>query len=220
MAQSADNTFYTIIATISGVIIGWALSVINKIWEKKREIDDFINGLNAELQDIKVVFTMLSIELLSKAKMADKSTFDWAISILEESESQLVEMEKRVLEGWKKIVKFDDFEEAWRLVYMAEERKSLSLAEIKTPFFDSKINHVPSLDQTLRNLIIKVYRRINNFNEHVEKYNIYHFKTFDSNLTEKNYEIITQTINDSHKNLGVQAKIIVDEISKIQKALP
>ncbi|KYC44875.1 MAG: hypothetical protein AMQ22_02263 [Candidatus Methanofastidiosum methylothiophilum] len=212
-------TLYTIIGTISGVIIGWALSLLNKKWEKKREIDDFMNGLSAELNDVKLVFTMLSIELLSKAKMVDRKTFDWAISMIEENENQLVEKEEEILEEWKKIMKLEDFEKAWLSMYMAEEKKSIGLTPIKTPFFESKINNIPSLDQALRNLVIKVYRRINNFNEQVESYNIHYFKTFDANLTEGNYKIIERNIRDSHKHLGVQARMIVDEISGIQKAL-
>jgi hypothetical protein len=219
MAQSVDNSLYAIIGTISGVIIGWALSRASKYLDKRKDVDDFINGLSSEMHEIKILLTLLSFSFLSKAGIANKETIHWAVSMLEESKDQLNEGDKSMLERWKGFLKKEDFLKALPLIFSGDEKEGLPLNTIKTTFFESKINNLPSIDQSLRNLIVRIYRRINDFNQHAERYNTYFFKTFDSTISKENFKVIQKNINDSYRNIGEQAKLIVNDISKVQKGL-
>lgn len=219
MSDTANTFIYAVSSALIGVIVGWALTVVSKYIDKHRETKHFKNGLSVEFYEIKIILALLAHMSYRKTGESNRDILSWLVSVLNAAKDLLDEREKRIYDILVNVLSRND--EDIRLFCSPQEgaRSDYLMKTIRTPFLDSNIGTLPLIEKSLRNSVMRIYRRISNINEEMERHNMYFWKTFDSSMTDKNHEIVRNNIHDSYGNIAIQAKIIVDEISAIEKKL-
>ncbi len=203
------------------LMAGWILGLFSPIIidhiKKKRELDEIKQGLKVELDEIRYRLVGTVYLLASVYGPYDKELIEWLYSELKQySGTYTKDNQLKVL---KSFLELDNQQLAniqqHKRIEKRESKRDYQLKIYSLPFFDSKISSIPLLDIKLQNSIIQIRSQINLLNQEIEQSQFYFKLTFDSNLEDKNFEIITNNMEEIYRNICSKSRRITNSISDL-----
>ncbi len=219
MEYLSNNT--DIIYNIIWIILGWLLGIISP-WisnyianEYKRKT--LISIIKSELTDIKHRLAWIPFQVLPKYSLLTEDKLIWIrdnvwdfLNYPENSDSYTNIIEYLKDEG--KLKEFLLSINSKSVDYKA----GFGFKKIELSLIDSNQINFFLLDTDLITGIIDIKYQINTLNEEIWNTLSYLMKTYDSTLTEENYEIITEQIKRNNIFIADRAQIIVNKINLIK----
>ena len=210
------NTLETVLFLVLGWLFGLLSPTIVDAIKRRREIKEVKAALIVELQELQYTLIGMVFLIADHTGKYDRKLLEWMRPIVERYEG--IHYTDSILKMVKESLTLSDEQ----LAMLAEKTKGdsskgLSLKKHFAPLLDSKIAQLGSFDQPFQNILLEVRSYLNMINEHIEHYNFYFYKTFDSSLTLEIRANISDNMQGSYNVISEQACIVVDLIERLLK---
>jgi len=202
------------------LLLGWLLGLFAPIIvdgiRRRRRMAQARSTISTELAEVRLKIAFTAFIIAKRFGTLDRPLLQWIKSIVDVYSGPHADQDKT--NAIKRLLELSDEELAEIAEHsIAGPLGAIALKKFPTPFLDSHIGILLSLDGELQTLIIEIKAQIGLLNEHVEFSQFYFQKTFDSNLSHDNYKIIQQNLNDTYMQIYERARGNADLITRFLK---
>lgn len=202
------------------LFLGWLLGLLSPIVvdaiRRRREIKEVKNALLSELGDLQ--FRLANTVWLTsiRAGQYNRSFLDWFKPIIERNR-YLHKLDRVIKQTESDLAMSDEQLALVAQQLLVSESGGLGLKTHHAPFLDSKLGQLGSFSVEFQSLVLEIHSRLAILNEEIDQYRFYFQQTFSSNISDVNYNLITQNINGSYMAVRTQARMICDFIDRALK---
>lgn len=205
---------YTVFGWILGIVGTFVLQSVNR---KKRK-NDFEQSLCAEFREVISQLAGTHYLLRDALGELDRDVLNWTQTML----SKFPQGYEKPLKSIGKLLKrSDDDLKALAAQTKASKRETMSIKKITLPFLQQNLSSISLLSPNLQRSVAAIQRYINSLNEEIDLYYFYFKKTFNSTLTEKNYELVNKNIDHAYQVIAdlsyKTAECVLKTISDFRK---
>ncbi len=145
----------------------------------------------------------------------DENFFKWAKSKIDEYKG--VNSNEDFLKATKRLVKLPNEEIKKAIQYKQSQVSDRGLSLRKHSLFLSEIDKIlfGKFDSMLQDYFLEIETRIGFMNELVEESQYYFKLSFQSDISSENYKIANINMINTYKNYAIQARSIIELISKV-----
>jgi hypothetical protein len=209
--------FKPLIYTAFGWVLG-LLSTFSVQWLNKRRLEkDLRRSLCSQLKDALLRVSATYYTMCRNLGRADREVLQWTYSMRRatgESIAQQVEEATEFL--------FNQSDEVWRVLSLIGRQTTGTHSHIKKfriPYLEVNLPSIGLLESNLQSFLFDVLTKINWLNEAIDRNNFYYEKTFDSNLSRENWDIIHGNIIEGYEKIGNLCRDTAEAMVKIVKEL-
>jgi len=214
---------------ISTLIIGWVLgilsNVVNEKLKRRNTKIDTINGIKSELDELQIHLSTVSMMSVFEINEFDEEYYNWVKPYYFKSlDSVQSIIPKDIQEKLKEFKELDDEHifNMLKTIHVSDPEDSLpktfTYQNITIPFIDSKIKDISLLSPESQRLLLVIKRDINFLNSDYSQVWYYHTKTFEQ-PSEANLDLINANLKNLYRRIGNRAKVVVNNIEKINKII-
>ncbi|MCD6317514.1 hypothetical protein J7M02_00415 [Candidatus Aerophobetes bacterium] len=213
-ALSLINKMGPIIYTTFGWVLGFLGTLLLGWINQKKRTKNFKESLSLEFKEVIPQLARTHYLLKEALGGLDRDLLNWAQSMF----SKFPKGGEKTLKAIERLLKRTDEE----LKVLASQTKvskkeTLSIKKIILPFLQQNFSFVSLLTPDLQRSVAAIQRNINSLNEEIDLYYFYFKKTFDSTLTDKNYELVNKNIDHAYQSI---ADLSYKTAERISKTLP
>jgi|GEM_PF-2410573 len=210
---------------IGYILLGWLLGLLGSHtlrWsDRNQKINDFINGLYAQMLEIHPGLVMTYCSINGILGPLSKETIEWTISMLPTDHNFVInENLKKLIEVLLKCRK-EDFEiaskEYFKLVKSIPSGKELKKFDLS--FLENNLSTISLLDNDLQQTIWKIIHRINLINQNTDSYIFYFRKTFEPEVMKVNEANLKINIENCLKMISKDVMNTADVALELLKDL-
>ena len=211
---------------IGYIFFGWLLGILASLtirWsDRNQKINDFINGLYAQLLEIhpRLVGTYISIKYLIGPLSRD--TVIWVNSMLPSSHNFTIDeilktVNKMMLQNPEEV-----YEAASKQYYQLEKAvpKGKGLKKFNLNFLETNLSSISLLSNDLQVPLWKILDRINLINQEIDSYFFYLQKTFEPEVMKTNETQLKANMNSSLemilKNIHSITNVILELLNNLK----
>ncbi len=201
------------------LLLGWALGLASPLIvdgvRRHFATRKIRAALRIELQELR--YRLGTVVYLIRVRLGtfDKPTLEWIQSILTSYKG--LNPAKEILAAVEKLLTLPEAQ-INQLAQMekAQAGRTLSLKKYHAPFLESQLQALSSLDPNIQNRLLEIRVQLFVFNELVEEPRYYKSLTFNSGLSEENYNLAVENLLSCQETAASTAKIIADHIGEIR----
>ena len=196
------------------ILLGWLLGMLASLatrWsDRNQKINDFINGLYAQMLEIHPRLVANYISIKGHLEPLSQDIVAWVNSMLPSDHDFTVgEDIKKVNKLLMKHSK-EEFEAASKILFQLDKSvlRGKGLKKFNLSFLENNLSSISLLNSSLQVRIWKILDRINLINQEIDRYFFYFEKTFEPEVMRLNERTLDVNMNSS-------LEMISDSIHKI-----
>lgn len=203
------------------LLVGWLLGLLGTIIvdeiRKHRQATQIKSSILIELTELRYKLALTVYGLSMSIGALDRSVLEWLKSILEDYAG--VRAEARITAAIGKLLARSDKD----LAAVAQRGKAapldaVMLKKFNAPFLDGHIGALVILPSDFQNLLIELKVQLGVLNEQVDDARFFYRKTFDSDISDGNYQILQKNLKISYLDVRQRARDVADLVSKCLKS--
>jgi len=198
------------------IFFGWLLGLLSPIIvdaiKTRYKKEEFRKAIISELKEIQYRLSCNVFLLNRRFGTIDKQLLLWTSKIFKSYTG--IYAETRSLETLERQLKLSNEElENLSEVIKPDKRQALTLRKFATPFLDSHIGNLSLYSQDFQLKLFEIKSQLGLLNDQIEDYKFYYQKTFESDISTNNYNIISNNLEECYKSIADKAKTIADAIN-------
>lgn len=202
--------------------VGWLLGFLGTLlvqWVKRSQIKkDVRGGVHIELRETIPILVGTYFVLNEALGKIDRNVLDWVRSMSSESNTEHEESIKSSIENLLKLSN-DQLAVTLQAAKIAELKgRAKFIKRFSLPFLEQNISSIQLLDSSFKSSVLNITRKVNWLNEEIDRINFFYEKTFDSGLTEENWQIIERNLTSGYQNVARLCRDTTELIVKLIKA--
>lgn len=203
---------------IIAVVVGWLLGILSTPiveWLKERRLRKQLRlGILTELSEVRVRLAMSVFTVSNRFGEVDGKLLDWFSAAIVEYQGMHPTPEiKKILDKHGTLT-----DEQLKQLYAATNTIP-SFKKVRLPYLDSKIGALSLLEEPTQAILFEIRTKVDIVNEIIEDIQFYHKLTFDSSIVESNHEKVSGNLNDAIRQVGDQARGLVNRIFSVETLL-
>ena len=200
------------------VFLGWCLGLVGPVVvdaiKKRYRNSEIRAGILAELHELRhrIAATVFLFE--TRFGTFDRKVLEWLLPILKDYRGANPSAD--AIETIEKMLKFTDEE----LAAVAKKAQApvggaLGIKKYAVRYLDSRLADLGGFSEKARALLLDIRNRIDLYNEEVDQIRYFFGLTYQSGISPENHTQASQLIVSGYRNLGTQARQIIQHIESL-----
>jgi hypothetical protein len=209
-----QNVWLSFLSVTFGWLLGLLTPIITNKYQEYKKAKSLKKSILYEIDELRMVMAQIIYLVESKYGGLNYALIDYILSV-QAKYNGINKQYKNLTTHLQKIRTMAEID----LQTINESRqeiefgKSLSLKKYYLPYLQSKINELSNQDDEFQRKSFKLLALLTTFNDNVEESKFFYKLTFDSKVSDENYQIVQQQLISLHQFLARQARAILDEIN-------